>query len=358
VSLEDDLENFFASDAPCVVANPEQFRKKLNIGAEAFKFLSAAKTLGAYSAAMATGAGAAGAAGIGWAASLGTLGQIGLVLGMVSTPTGWVAAAGVSGAAAVLLTRKLLNSISNEVVTEIPNFINTPLDVLAASLTDILAPVLLHIANSDGEFCEVERNHIRQYFINEWGLDANFTEDLLQLEIANRDHFDWQAFASLTQEVAKTGDIKHEVLLIELMSAATEVARADGEMHLLEQQQLNELALIATTEPSKLDTLYTELTSTGRKLTEGLSAGADFAADTGQATYQATKQAVTEIPESQPMIRLTQTTGDLASQGSEIAKKGIAGGTKLAKGAAELATDKTKKLMRIISRIKWNNDNT
>ena len=160
-----------------IVSEPLRFKVKLAIGEDAYASLrlknAALKTWDTAGVAVAasTIAGSSAVASTffaptGWLAALG--------FGTAVTPIGWVIAAGAISAGAWLgITRYLKNS-ANSRVTVIPNFINTPMDVLALGLFDLMAPLALKIASLKGEIEAAESNLIESYFINEWGFNRDF----------------------------------------------------------------------------------------------------------------------------------------------------------------------------------------
>lgn len=241
MSLDTELERFFSEQPAAVVRDPDRFRGKLNIGAAAFKYLNGAQNLGNFMTALSTGFGVASMSYFGWTASLGVIGQLGLALGFVSTPAGWVAAAGVGGMASVLMTRRLFRSVRKEAVTEVPNFINTPLDALGASVSDTICPVLLKIAHADGALSSLEVDKIKCYFVDEWGMDPAYVEGLLNYDLEHIEEFEWEDVKSALEEVGKTGDIDYETMAGEIVTIAKEVMASDGVVHPSEQREVDAL---------------------------------------------------------------------------------------------------------------------
>jgi len=104
----------------------------------------------------------------------GLLAAIGI--GTAVTPIGWVIAAGVvTGGAWFGVTRHLKKATASK-LTVVPNFINTPLDVLALGLFDLMAPLALKLGVVDGRVDAARRQQIDDYFVCEWGYDANFVD--------------------------------------------------------------------------------------------------------------------------------------------------------------------------------------
>ncbi|MEM6483963.1 MAG: TerB family tellurite resistance protein [Pseudomonadota bacterium] len=228
MSIDAELEDFFATEIDAVVANPDQFRRKLGIGREAFRLLSAVENTGSYVSAISSGAGAAGVSYAAWLSSLGVFGQVGLALGVVATPVGMVGAAGAVGAGTFLLTHRLLKRLRRETVEEVPKFINSPLDLLGISISEILAPTLCKIVLADDDVTETEVARVRSYLIDEWGYDETFVAPLLQFDARHSDEWSWDQLGGAIKSVDATGDIKALDFSRELMRIAEEVAGSDG----------------------------------------------------------------------------------------------------------------------------------
>ncbi len=242
-AIDTSLEEFFSKETQVVVRDPDKFRMKLGIGMDAFRYLSATRNLGTVVSTLTGGSAIAGASFAGWFMSLGTLGQIGLAFGIVSSPVGLVAAAGAGGAGVVYLTQRVFRKAKGTAITEVPNFINTPLDVIALSLSDLIAPVLMRIGYADEVLCEYEKEKIRSYFVYQWGLDSDFVDGLIRYDEVALADFNWGYLADAIAEIEKSGDIKYEATADELIKVSREVMQADGQIHPREEIEIENLAI-------------------------------------------------------------------------------------------------------------------
>ena len=170
------MESDQFSNVKAVVSDPLRFKAKLAIGEDAYgtlRFKNLANDF--YEVIGGAGAGVAvaksGIVATTFFAPQGFLGLIGLG-GAAITPIGWVVAAAVLSGGAVFGVRRFLCDMTGSRVTVIPKFINTPIDVLAISLFDLVAPLALKVADIDGEVSVKERKRIKSYFVDEWGYDS------------------------------------------------------------------------------------------------------------------------------------------------------------------------------------------
>mgnify|MGYP001030160642 CR=1 FL=1 len=241
MSIDADLETFFSQDIQQVVDDPDRFRMKLNIGIAAFKYLSNAQNLGAFASAISAGAAVAGVAFASWWASLGVLGTLGVTFGIMSTPVGWFAAAGVGGASLTYYAKKVFGSAKEAAITEVPKFINTPLDLLAISIFDLISPILLKIAYSDSEICNQERQKIHDYFVSEWGFNPRYIDGVLAFDLTKFDGFDWDRVPVLLSTLEASGDIRYQTIADEIVRIAKAVAHSDGIVSSGEELELQNL---------------------------------------------------------------------------------------------------------------------
>ena len=161
--MTNDNQNAYFDGVESVIAHPLSFKAKLSIGEDAYtslrmknKVLEAWDTVGVMGAA--AGLAKSTAAASIFFAPTGMLSLIGI--GTAVTPIGWVVGAGVVAGGAWVGISKFLKNASTSRVTVIPDFINTPMDVLGLGLFDLIAPLALKVANVDEYIDDLERNHI------------------------------------------------------------------------------------------------------------------------------------------------------------------------------------------------------
>ncbi|MCY4670161.1 MAG: TerB family tellurite resistance protein [Rhodococcus sp.] len=170
-------------DSP--LSHPICFKKELHIGARAYRSLTVKKrVLSVVRPLGAAGVGASVASSSVVATAFfpaGILGALGLAT--AATPIGWVIGTAVFSGAAWTLVSKKLDDLSSNRVVEIPKFINTPLDLLAVSIIDLICSLAVKLAAIDGEYHERERVRIARYFVEDWGYDERFVK--LAIDMVN-----------------------------------------------------------------------------------------------------------------------------------------------------------------------------
>lgn len=219
-----------------VVADPLRFKRSLAIGEDAYASLRLKKHLGdAWDSGGAALTGAAVAASPAVASTFfastatgGVLGWLGLGTA-AATPIGWViAAAMLSGGAYYGVVRKLRGYAGSRVET-IPKFINTPLDLLAASLFDLVGGLATKLALIDGRIDETEKRVIGGYFVSEWGLDPDYVEQALLILVEDRGEERIRGVAeAVARFVADNPDCNAEVMRAQIVTFLRDVAEADG----------------------------------------------------------------------------------------------------------------------------------
>ncbi|MGG7643893.1 TerB family tellurite resistance protein [Rhodovulum sp. YNF3179] len=248
---KEEREDWF-EDVETVVDDPLRFKAKLGIGEDAYTSLRIKNSvLEAWDVAGVALSGASVASSSAVASSLFGAKTIWTAIGIgtATTPIGWVVAAGVlSGGAWLGITRYLKNTSSNR-VTVVPDFINTPMDVLALGLFDLLAPLALKVADIDGEIHERERAHISDYFVRQWGYSEKFVTQGLSFA---EDRLDQHSIRDLTSTLAdfkkKNPDCNYGAMSKEITNFLTEITEADGAIDEREEMAIDRIDQILSTE--------------------------------------------------------------------------------------------------------------
>ncbi len=154
-----------------------------------------------------------------------------LGFGTAVTPIGWVIAAGVvTGGAWFGITRHL-KSRSASRVTVVPNFINTPLDVLALGLFDLMAPLAMKVAEVDGDIDGLKRSLIRDYFVKEWGYDPKFVVAGTNYIESTLDELSINQLAQTMAEFANENrDCNFKLMSREILGFLRQVVEVDGQL--------------------------------------------------------------------------------------------------------------------------------
>ena len=215
-----------------VVADPLKFKAKLAIGEDAYTSLKLKNT--AFEALDILGA-ATTAASIAKSSAVASyfFGGSGLLtaLGLTTatTPIGWVIAAGTISGAAWFGMARYLKQFSKERVTVIPEFLNTPLDVLGVSLFGFLAPLALKVAVADEEIADVERDKIRSYFVKTWGFDSVFVDAGLEYTESNLARYEITSVADVLAAYQKDNpDCNYKRMCEETIAFLHDILEADG----------------------------------------------------------------------------------------------------------------------------------
>lgn len=163
-------------------------------------------------------------------------------IGTAVTPIGWVVVAGVVvGGSWVGVTRYLKQATGSRVTT-IPDFINTPIDVLGLGLFDLMAPLALKVAAIDGRIDAEERTAICSYFVSEWGFDANFVKIGIPFTESRLDDFSVKDSAHALAEFSKQNrDCNYREMSRELVAFLRDVSEADGKIDEREEMAIEKI---------------------------------------------------------------------------------------------------------------------
>lgn len=228
-----------------VIDQPLKFKAKLAIGEDAYlslrvknTLLEAWDTLGIATSAVTVAKSSAVAST--FFAPSGFLAALGI--GTAVTPLGWVIAAGVVSSGAWIGITRYIKDQSKSRVTVIPNFINTPMDVLAIGLFDLIAPLSLKIAIENGKINESEKTFISDYFITEWGYDPTFVKDGLALTELNLSDLSIKEIANSLAEFQKSNpDCNFREMSQELLTFLEGVITTNGKIDPQKQLEVKKI---------------------------------------------------------------------------------------------------------------------
>ncbi len=246
--IDDQAETDGFQGIDTIVAEPLKFKVKLAIGEDAYTSLRVQNAVvQAWDVAgVATTAAVVAKSSVvasTFFAPTGLLAAIGI--GTAVTPIGWVIAAGVvTGGAWYGVTRHLKKASASK-LTVVPNFINTPLDVLALGLFDLMAPLALKLAVVEDRIDARRRQQIASYFVGEWGYDADFVEAgtghiearLEQLSVTELAH-------TLAEFAAHNRDCNFRMMSQEILDFLRQVAALDGFVDAHEENVIEEIEAI------------------------------------------------------------------------------------------------------------------
>jgi uncharacterized membrane protein YebE (DUF533 family) len=228
-----------------IVAEPLKFKVKLAIGEDAYTSLRVKNAVVQVwdVAGVATTAAVVAKSSVvasTFFAPTGLLAAIGI--GAAVTPIGWVVAAGVvSGGAWFGITRHLKKASASK-VTVVPNFINTPLDVLALGLFDLMVPLALRVAASDGHIDVVRRQQIDDYFVGEWGYDASFVDaGIKHIEASLGEQSVTEQAQTMAEFASQNRDCNFRMMSQEILDFLRQIVASDGSVDSHDEQAILEI---------------------------------------------------------------------------------------------------------------------
>lgn len=238
-----------------VVAQPVAFKARLGVGERAFASLRVGRNLGELWQ-LAAGAAAGGAianSSVVATAFFGTssstlLGSTLSILGFgtaAATPMGWVVGAAAAVGGVNWGVQRLWRTYTGSRVDGVPRFINTPIDVLGASILDLMGGLSVLVALQSGALDADERDAIRDYFVEEWGFDADYVATALPLIEAGVRTSSIDDVARILADFAKSSpDCSQQAIGDALCAFLTEVAEADGCMDEAEQAAITRISAV------------------------------------------------------------------------------------------------------------------
>lgn len=231
-----------------IIADPLRFKAKLAIGEDAYTSLRVKNAVfeiwdvaGAAGTAVAIAQSSTVAST--FFAPSGVLAFWGFGTGV--TPIGWVIAAGVIGAVGWTGITRYLKETSGSRVTKIPDFINTPMDVLALGLFDLMAPLALKVASIDGNIDISEKEAINSYFVKQWGYDPDFVRRGMEFTEGMLSDFSIHELAKSLAEFKKHNkDCNYKVMSREIVDFLRLVIEADGRIDEREELAIEKIQTV------------------------------------------------------------------------------------------------------------------
>ena len=277
-----------------VVSDGNKFKIRLGIGEDAYQTLKLAKGLQTiWDVKGAAGAGAAAAASPMVATTFfggggGLLSSLGIGAA-AATPVGWVIAAAVASGGAYYGVMSLAGRYTSNRVETIPKFINSPIDLLGATLFDMIGGLGLKVAILSNDIEDAEREALVDYFVEVWGLDEEYIRNsipIIEEQVRERNLKDM--VKTLAEFQIDNPDCNPSAMKKDILELLTEIALADGEidereeiaLELVERELNANLSLTTTTLRSVTNTV-TQASKQTEKLAAGLSKGLSTAAQQG-----------------------------------------------------------------------------
>ena len=277
-----------------VVSDGNKFKIRLGIGEDAYQTLKLAKGLQTiWDVKGAAGAGAAAAASPMVATTFfggggGLLSSLGIGAA-AATPVGWVIAAAVASGGAYYGVMSLAGRYTSNRVETIPKFINSPIDLLGATLFDMIGGLGLKVAILSNDIEDAEREAMVDYFVEVWGLDEEYIRNsipIIEEQVRERNLKDM--VKTLAEFQIDNPDCNPSAMKKDILELLTEIALADGEidereeiaLELVERELNANLSLTTTTLRSVTNTV-TQASKQTEKLAVGFSKGLSTAAQQG-----------------------------------------------------------------------------
>jgi len=145
------------------------------------------------------------------------------------TPLGWVIGIGLATGGAYYGCARYFEKGKDDKLVVIPKFINTPLDLMALSLIELMLPLAIKISNSDGEETEKEIKLIKNYFVDHWGFNKDFVNILYSEVSLNLDDVSYKKLSqSLGKFLSANKDCNRAIIAKEFIKFLTSVIESDG----------------------------------------------------------------------------------------------------------------------------------
>lgn len=219
-------------DIDAILSNPLSFKVKLAIGEDTYKSLRYSKHVAEFWDVYGFGATAVSVTSSPFVASIigtqtGLLSVIGI--GTFVTPLPYVIVGSASLTGCYVYLRRLCRRHIKNRVDVIPKFINTPLDIIALSLFHLIAPLIMKLAQSDGEISDEENDLIVDYLCKEWGYSDSFVKSRLpriHAKVGKRKTK--RLLTPFDRYIKANPDCNQHKIIEDILKIMVEVAKVDG----------------------------------------------------------------------------------------------------------------------------------
>lgn len=325
-----------------VINEPLKFKVALEIGEDAYASLRCGNKIKEWWDLIgAAGSGAAvaksGIVATTFFAPQGLLATLGF--GAAVTPLGWVVAAALVSGGAWYGIQKMLDGAADDRITKIPKFINTPIDVLAVGLFDLLAPLALKVAAVDGNVSDEERAAILRHFVRIWGFNEQFVcAGLLHLE----HHLDDVSIEDTARRLAafkkSSPDCNFEAMSQSTLDFLRQIMEADGEID--EAEELAIASVQAIFADAGRSAFSKHIQSLGGTVSQAVKQSADSVSVGLSATEERARMLARKAAESEVFNRVAAS----ADKASEALRTGASSVREAARSVSASSTHALKRL--------------
>lgn len=175
-------------------------------------------------------------------------------IGAAATPLGWVVTASIVGGASYWGITKFISSNTKSRITVIPEFINTPLDILALGLFDLMAPLFLKIAVIDGKIDDSERELIGNYFTKKWGYNDHFVTKGLSFFESSIDEISIrEAAKTFSSFAAENRDCNYNAMTEHIVELLSDVMQVDTQVNEMKEMAVEKVQdIFKENDPSRI----------------------------------------------------------------------------------------------------------
>ena len=197
-------------------------------------------------------------------------GMLGLLgLGTAVTPVGWVIASAVVAGIGYKGLKKFATRVAGPVEV-IPRFINSPIDLLAASLFDVMAPIMLKVSHVDGENHDTERQRMHEYFTETWGYNSEYVELGLEYAEATLSDIKTEEIVKGFAEFCKNNrDCNLPSIRLNIEGFILELINADGRVTVEENRELNKIREAFKQHENTTGVIWRRVAATGESSVSG-----------------------------------------------------------------------------------------